>query len=223
MTTIKIYSTTVDAATREAVVVMGVWDSEVDWQQALPPNMRKELTLMVPGIGLESMAHIAEVTEAHDWAAVEGERFVADGAGRVKAKPVKPAEFMVWDWGTCGWVDRRTIEDLRATRWAGIKAERDAAAVAPLNTPYGPFQAGRPSQIALDDAARFSAGTGEAVEWTLLDNTTILLDATKLTEVQMLITSRTQDLRRKATTLRAKIDASQTEAEVQSVTWSASV
>lgn len=222
MTTIKQFSTTVDAKTLEAVVVLGVWDSETDWQQGLPPNFRKELTLLVPGFGTESQAHIAEVLSAHDWQTASAEIYVADATGRVIEKPQKPEPFSNWDWVSCAWVDNRTLVGVRAAQWALVKASRAAALAAPLVTPQGTIQADAASQAAIDAAARYAA-SGNSVQWTMADNTVAQLDLPALLNVQMLLSARTQDVRGKATALRARIDARQNIADVQSVTWDASV
>ena len=49
--------------------------------------------------------------------------------------PPKPSEFHMWDWSVHGWVDPRTIDDLRALRWGQIKSERTAREYADFEVP----------------------------------------------------------------------------------------
>jgi hypothetical protein len=112
------------------------------------------------------------------------------------------------------WVDVRSLEELKAERWAQIKAARTAAMDAPIDTTFGLFDACPASRSALAEAMHVAP-----VVWTTADNEAVTLDAPSLAEVLRLIGQRTQACHATARGLRVCVDAAGTVSELAAVTW----
>lgn len=123
-----------------------------------------------------------------------------------------------WDNGLMKWIDVRPLTELRAERWAQVKAARVAAVDAPIETPWGLFDADAPSRAAIAQALALDDPTG-TITWTRADNTDCLLFRSTLAEVLRLIDERTQDARRVARTLRSRIDAAASIDDLEAITW----
>lgn len=125
-----------------------------------------------------------------------------------------PEPHSAWDNRLMRWVDVRPFDELRAERWASIKAARAAEADAPIDTPFGRFDACPSSRAAL------AAAVADApVEWTTADNAVVSLDAQGLTEVLRLIGRRTQACHAVARGLRARVEAAVTVADLEAIQW----
>jgi len=125
-----------------------------------------------------------------------------------------PQPHSTWDNRLMRWVDVRPLDELRAERWASIKAARAAEADAPIDTPFGRFDACPSSRAAL------AAAVADApVEWTTADNGMVSLDAEGLAEVLRLIGRRTQACHAVARGLRARIEAAATVEDLEAIHW----
>ena len=135
-----------------------------------------------------------------------------------RAAKARPQPHSLWDNSLMQWVDVRPLTELRAARWAQVKADRAAAIDAPIDTPWGQFDANAPSRAAIAEALALDDPTG-TITWTLADNTDCLLFRSTLAEVLRLIDERTQDARRVARTLRSRIDAAASIDDLEAITW----
>lgn len=140
--------------------------------------------------------------------------------------PSKPAPYYTWDWNTHSWVDARTLQQVKDQKWEEIKLSRDAAINAPLDTPYGTFDADANSRANIANSVLYlqtleQQGTPGTVDWTLADNTIITLNYQEMSTVGVLLGQRTNAAYDTARALRAQIDAATTIAEVEAIHWPA--
>jgi hypothetical protein len=120
-----------------------------------------------------------------------------------------------------------TLEQLKATKWAEIKAARRIAIHAPLVTPYGTFDAddearnniAQTAQLVQTQAQSLSPETNPTIEFTLADNSVATLTAAELVEVAVLLGQQVQAAYGRGRQVRAAINAATTAEEVEAVTW----
>lgn len=142
-----------------------------------------------------------------------------------QAAKALPRPHCRWDNGLMQWVDVRPLAELRAERWEQVKASRAAVVDAPIDTPFGRFDACPASREALAVANANSRrrklwrpGT-PPVEWTTADNLVVPLDGSQLAELLRLIGQRAQVAHARARALRSRIEAAQSADELEAVTW----
>ena len=138
--------------------------------------------------------------------------------------PPPPASYYVWDWTTHTWVNPRTLQFYKDRKWEEIKLSRDAAINAPLDTPYGVFDADPESRSNIANAVLYlqtleQQGTPGTVNWTLEDNTTITLNYQEMSNVGLLLGQRTNAAYDTARALRLEIDVATTIEEVEAIHW----
>lgn len=140
------------------------------------------------------------------------------------AFPVKPSEVHTFDWTTKQWVDLRTLEQVKVTKWEALKKDRQAATEVPLVTPYGTFDADPRSQKAITDAVLMlqtlqNLGTPTVIDFTLADNSVVTLTTAQMVNVGLLLGQQVQAAHSKGRLKRQAIDAATTTEQVESVVW----
>jgi hypothetical protein len=123
-----------------------------------------------------------------------------------------------WDNSLMQWIDVRPVSELRTERWARIKAARTAALDAPIDTPWGRFDANAPSRAALAEAAA-AQDPDDTIAWTRADNTVAALPRSALAELLRLIDRRTQQAHAMARVLRSRIEAASDVIDLEVITW----
>ena len=134
-------------------------------------------------------------------------------AQRLAKATLKP--HCTWDNRLMRWVDVRSFAELRAERWALIKAARTAEIDAPIDTPFGRFDADAPAR----EAVATAAALGESVVWTTANNLPVQLASEQLVMLLRLIGQRAQVAHARARALRGRIEAAQSMEELESVIW----
>lgn len=124
------------------------------------------------------------------------------------------------------WHDPRTLDDLKAARWAQIKAVRAAAIDAPLATLYGRFDCGPADRTNITDAVALlqtlaAAGTPTTVTFTTADNVAVTLTLAQMVHIGLLLGQRVQAAYATARALRAQIDAAQAADDLAAIHWPA--
>lgn len=175
--------------------------------------------LIVPELGICPPG--VTVAEGH----IDRELYYHDTTHNVSmAKAARPSPDHVFNYTTKLWMDPRTLADHKATQWAIIKAAREAALAAPLITPYGVFDATPDASANIIKSVLLAnnmvaLGYPVAINFTLADNTVVVLDATGMVQVGLVLAAREQTIRAKATTLRARIEAATSVVDVAAVVW----
>jgi hypothetical protein len=110
-----------------------------------------------------------------------------------------------WDKPTKRWTRRPRLKKLQLDRWLEIKAQRDAEIDAPLDTAWGLFDHDGPARSAIATTAAACAATGQAVSYTLADNSQVTLSPAQIASVAAASHARLQAARGRANVLRQAI------------------
>ena len=146
--------------------------------------------------------------------------------GLVLPLPTQPSPHHTFDYTTKQWVDPRTLDDLKATKWEEVKRWRADATVAPqLVTRFGVFDgdaAGvnniKSAVLGLREAAAIGAAPS-TITWTLYDNSAVELTPNELSEVAVMLLARGNVAHVRARVLRLQIEAATTAAELDALAW----
>ena len=117
------------------------------------------------------------------------------------------------------------IETARARKWADIKAERDRLECGGFDMPgIGRFDSDADSRariVGAVTAAKIAKDEGQPfnVEWTLADNTTVMLNAEQVISVGFAMLTHTTSTHEKGRVLRAQIDAAEDVDSLNAITW----
>lgn len=143
-----------------------------------------------------------------------------------RQRPPAPSEHHAWSPTVKAWYDPRTLDDIKASKWAEIKEAREEAKVAPtIDTPFGVLDA---DAVAVQNVERTLAGLREAtalgiapttITWTLADNTDVSLTPTQLAHIAVLLLNRGNAAHERARYLRTLIDQATTVDEVSQISW----
>ena len=117
------------------------------------------------------------------------------------------------------------IETARACKWAEIKGERDRLENGGFDMPdVGRFDSDADSRariVGAVTAAKIAKDEGQpfSVEWTLADNTTVMLNAEQVISVGFAMLTHTTSTHEKGRVLRAQIDAAEDVDSLNAITW----
>lgn len=140
------------------------------------------------------------------------------------ARQLKPSNQHTFNFATKQWQDPRTLQDLKDAQWTLIKQAREAALTAPLTTSFGIFDADEKAQASITKSIMLlqtleALGTPGSVDFTLADNSVVVLTLTQMVEVGLTLGAREQAVRATATARRVQIEAATSQVEVEAVTW----
>lgn len=168
----------------------------------------------------------AQLDEHHS--AVASDTATDDGhyiaGGKSIARPERPSANHQWDFWTRAWVDRRTIEELKAAKWEAIKAQRQAVIDSPLVTQFGVFSCDARGRDGLKEVIQLSkdlAGLDMAssVRFTPADNMRREFTGAQIAQVGRQMAQKTQRAHDIADSLRSAIGAASTVSELEAVSW----
>jgi hypothetical protein len=129
-------------------------------------------------------------------------------------------DYEIWDEANGGWIDPRTLPDLKAEKWVEIKAARAAQEFGLFEWGGYVFQCDEVSQRRIQGAVQLAAiDTNTVMDWTLADNTVQTFNATELKQIGQALGAHVNACHVKARGLRDQINAAQTEAELSIITW----
>ena len=136
----------------------------------------------------------------------------------------RPSVVHKWSNKLMLWLDPRNIEQLKEAKWEEIKERRLAALLAPLETPFGVFDADERGAVNIKDtinlqAALVSMEMPSEVTFTLADNTEVELTQQQMLTVGILLGARTQEIYSKGRALRVRIDATNSPGELSEIFW----
>lgn len=139
-----------------------------------------------------------------------------------RSRVVSPG--LVWSNDAMAWVDVRPLEDIQLAKWEEIKQARAAEIDAPLITPYGAFQCRAEDRQNISDTVLLaqtlaSMNQPVAIDWTLANNTVVVLDLQMMVTVGLLLGQKIQAAHAKARTLRQAIEAATTVQAVEAIAW----
>lgn len=119
------------------------------------------------------------------------------------------------------------LDTAKARRWAQLRAERNSRELGTFHWSGLEFDADADAQRRLSAAGRRAAAALESdapswvsvLDWTLADNTTVMLTAQNVLEVWAALDEHVARVHATARTLREQIEAAQTIEAVEAVTW----
>ncbi len=135
--------------------------------------------------------------------------------------PPRPSQAHRWDWSLKAWIDPRTLSDLRAEKWADIKAQRDAVEFGGFDWDGSRFDSDAISQGRITGAVQLAqiAGEGWSIDWTLADNSVRTLSHTDMSAVGITLGEHVGHVHDIARELRVRINAAKSAEELDAITW----
>lgn len=130
-----------------------------------------------------------------------------------------------WVLGVGGrWLPITSMQVHRDEKWDVIKDLRDLSFESPLVTPYGVFDQHTDARRNIADAVLLSSTASDRgrpinIEFTLLNNNTVLLDLTAISNVGLMMGGKVQSARRVATELRNRIKAAALPDDLEQINW----
>lgn len=123
-----------------------------------------------------------------------------------KAVTVVTAEQFTMDWADFG------LDLLKADKWSAVKRRRDIAIDSGAQTPHGPVDSYPSARLNIAGAAQAAsiakaAGQSFSVNWTLLDNSVVTLDAEAMIAVGLAVVQHIGAAHDHARDLRGLIEA----------------
>ena len=139
------------------------------------------------------------------------------------AKPAKPSSLHTWDWPTKTWLPPG-MEILRSAKWAEVKRARDTATKAPLDTPFGVFDADDAAQANITKRVLLLNNTPASslpatIEFTRHDNTVATLTPAQMVQVGLLLGAQVEAAFAKGRVLRSAIAAAPDSAAITIIKW----
>lgn len=201
---------TLDIGTSRAVVVVNSWESASSASEK--PALRTLLGMAYDTWVPEHLdAMDASVSEHPDWS----------GQGELR-----PSAAHTWNPVTLVWVAPASVPlaDLKDAAWTRIKASRESAIDAYLVTPYGTFDCKAKDRTNMTDAVLMlqtlnAIGQPTTIDFTLADNSTVVLTTTEMVTVALLLGQKVQAAHSQARALRTSIDAASSAAELELISW----
>lgn len=133
-------------------------------------------------------------------------QYVLDGL--VRNMPERPSPAHIFDYSMKAWVDVRTLDELKAEKWAEVRQARDAAEFGGFSWQGQVFDSDQISQGRITGAVQLAQlDPGFAIDWTLADNTVVQLDAAQMQVVGIALGSHVSAQHARARALREAIHA----------------
>lgn len=143
---------------------------------------------------------------------------------QVESIAARPHITSKWSNKLMAWEDSRSLEQLKEAKWEEMKERRLAALLAPLETPFGVFDADEKGAMNIKDtislqAALVSVGMPSEVSFTLADDSEVSLSQQQMLTVGILLGARTQEIYTKGRALRVRVDAATSPGELGDIFW----
>lgn len=136
------------------------------------------------------------------------------GKGEWHAAEGKPSENHIYDYDLRVWVDPRSLDEIKAQKWAEIKSQRDQLEFGGFEFEGNIYDSDQVSQGRIMGAA--IAGIDQV--WTLADNTTVDLTAEELKELYAALQRHVATVHERGRVARYKIDVATTPQDIEAVT-----
>jgi len=140
----------------------------------------------------------------HYW---NGDAFIPIGEG--------PSVYHVFDYSMKMWVDPRSLDELKITKWNELKKQRDDIEYGGFEYNGGNYDSDLVSQNRIAVAAVASADT----VWTLADNTTRRLSATQLGQLYVSLQAHISQAHERGRIAREKLFTATTVEQIDSVVF----
>lgn len=129
--------------------------------------------------------------------------------------PERPSIYCKFDYVHKAWIDCRSLDQVKADKWALVKSERDAIEVSGFEYDGNIYDSDTISQSRIIAAAQLGVPT----VWTLKDNTTIELTAQQLKELSQSLALHITSLHERARIARQLINQAENIEQIESITF----
>ena len=124
-----------------------------------------------------------------------------------------PTHNHTFDYTTKQWIDPRTLDEIKAQKWAEIKSQRDQIEFGGFEFDGGIYDSDQVSQGRIMGAA--AAGLDQI--WTLRDNTTVNLTASQLQQLYAALQAHIASVHERGRIARLAIESAEIKEEVEAV------
>ena len=124
-----------------------------------------------------------------------------------------PTDNHKFDYTTKQWLDTRTLDEIKAQKWAEIKFERDQLEFSGFEFEGNTYDSDQVSQGRIMGAA--VAGVDQV--WTLADNTTVELSTSQLQQLYVTLQLHIASVHERGRIARAAIESAETKEEVEAI------
>lgn len=129
------------------------------------------------------------------------------------AMPAQPTQHHIFNYDLKEWVDPRTLDEIKAQKWAEIKSERDSLEFGGFEFEGNTYDSDQASQGRIMVAA--VAGVDQV--WTLADNTTAELSASQLQQLYAALQAHIASVHERGRIARQLIFDAETKEQVEAV------
>lgn len=129
------------------------------------------------------------------------------------AMPAQPSPYHTFDYTTKQWIDPRTIDEIKAQKWAEIKSQRNQLEFGGFEFEDNIYDSDQVSQGRIMGAA--AAGVDQV--WTLADNTTVELSASQLQQLYAALQAHIASVHERGRIARQLIFDAETKEQVEAV------
>ena len=178
------------------------------------------------GTAPEYQAQFQAIESQGEWLLLSSSNINSDYVvgGKVVPLPPKPSDSHVFNYAERLWVDPRTLDDLKADKWAEIRLARDAADFSGFAWQGHTFDSDQVSQGRITGAVQLAQlDPSFSIIWTLADNTVIELDAVQMQAVGAALGAHVSAQHALARQLRKQINAATKAAQLAGIHWSTSI
>ena len=127
--------------------------------------------------------------------------------------PASPSPYHIFNYDLKDWIDPRTLDEIKAQKWAEIKAMRDRLEFGGFEFDGGIYDSDQVSQGRIMGAA--AAGLDQV--WTLADNTTVELSASQLQQLYAALQTYIASVHERGRIARQLIFDAETKEQVEAV------
>lgn len=127
--------------------------------------------------------------------------------------PAQPSPHFIFDYEIKQWVDPRSLDEIKAQKWAEVKSERDQLEFGGFEFEGNIYDSDQVSQGRIMGAA--AAGVDQT--WTLADNTTVELSASQLQQLYAALQAHIASVHERGRIARQLIFDAETKEQVEAV------
>jgi hypothetical protein len=115
-----------------------------------------------------------------------------------------------------------TLDDLKSEKWASAKAYRDSLANGYCTTPSGVIEINDSAKLRINSAVQMaiiakSASQAFSIDWTLMNNTTVTLDADQMIAMGVYVGQFVSSCQSAGTAIRSQIEAATDTSSLNSI------
>lgn len=127
--------------------------------------------------------------------------------------PAQPTSYHIFNYDLKDWIDPRTLDEIKAQKWAEIKSQRDRLEFGGFEFEGCIYDSDQVSQGRIMGAA--AAGLDQV--WTLADNTTVELSASQLQQLYAALQAHIASVHERGRIARQLIYEAETKEQVEAV------